>query len=116
MKQQLSPLLVVIACAFAILLVALRSPIDTFDKISVHEFELVDNYGKQRVSIKVEESGEVLLRLKDQNGAIRIKLGANKDGSGLLLLDSNTNSGIHALAKKGASLTVTDKDGNKKTY
>lgn len=116
MKQQLSPMLVLIVCAVAIVLLASRPSNDTFDKISVREFELVDGQGKQRVSIKVEENGEVLFRLRDQNGTIRVKLGADEEGSGLLLLDSDTNPGIHALAKKGASLTVTDKDGGKKTY
>ncbi len=116
MKQQPSPMLVFIVCALAIVLAALRPPKDTFDKISVREFELVDGQGKQRVSIKVEENGEVLFRLRDQHGTIRVKLGADEKGSGLLLLDSETNPGIHALAGKGASLTVTDKDGKMKTY
>lgn len=116
MKQQLSPMLVFIVCAVTILLMASRPQKDTFDKISVREFELLDENGKKRASIKVEENNEVVFRLRDQNGTIRVKLGADEDGSGLLLLDSDTNPGVHALAKKGASFTVTDKDGKKKTY
>lgn len=116
MKQQLSSMLVLVACAIAIVLLASRSPQETFDKISVREFELVDEKGKKRASIKVEENNEVVFRLRDQNGTIRVKLGADEKGSGLLLLDSETNPGIHVLAKKGASFTVTDKDGKRKTY
>jgi len=115
MKQHLSPILLVLACA-AVGLLASRTPNDTFDKISVREFELVDEKGKVRASIKVEENDEIVFRLKDQNGAIRVKLGADENGSGLILLDSDTNPGIHALAKKGASLTVTDKEGKKKSF
>lgn len=116
MKQLLSPLLVLIVCVVAFVFLESQSPKDHFDKIRVREFELVDGKGKQRASIRVEDNGEVLFRLRDQNGTIRVKLGADKDGSGLLLLDSSTNPGIHALAKKGASFTVTDKEGKKKTY
>lgn len=116
MKQQLSPMFVLIVCAITIVLLSSRSPKDTFDKISVREFELVDGKGKQRVSIKVEENGEVLFRLRDQSGTIRVKIGADEKGSGLLLLDSETNPGVHALAKKGATFTVTDEDGKKKSY
>ena len=59
------------------------------------------NYtGVGRASIKTEDDGEVVLRLKDRTGTIRLKLGANEDGSGLLLLDSNTEPGIHALSKE----------------
>lgn len=116
MKPQLSQNLLYFVCAAAIVLLALRPPQDSFDKISVREFELVDDKGKKRASIKVEESNEVVFRLRDQNGTIRVKLGADDKGSGLLLLDSETNPGIHALAKNGASFTITDKDGKKKSY
>jgi hypothetical protein len=116
MKQQSFFMVFVLAC-MAMALIASTSQQQTFDKITVSEFELVDKNGKQRVSIKVEPDGEVLFRLRDENGTIRVKMGAGEGGSGLLLLDHDTNPGIHALAKKsGATLTVTDKDGKKKTY
>jgi hypothetical protein len=41
---------------------------------------------------------EVVLRLLDQQGAIRVKLGAAKDGSWLLLANDATEPGIHLLA------------------
>jgi hypothetical protein len=88
-----------------------------FDKISVQEFELVDKKGQQRASIKVEENGEVVLKLLDDKGTIRVKLGADKGGSGLVLLDDSTNPGFHASAKSmGATLTLVDKQGTKREY
>jgi hypothetical protein len=88
-----------------------------FDKITVKEFEMVDKNGQQRASIKVEDDGEVVLRLRDAKGTIRVKLGANEDGSGLILLDDSTNPGLHALAKSGGtSLTLMDKAGTKREY
>jgi hypothetical protein len=83
----------------------------------MREFELVDKNGVQCVSIKTEDDGEVIFRLKDGKGTIRLKLGANEDGSGLVPMDGNTDPGIHALAKKnGTSLTVLGKDGEKNEY
>lgn len=88
---------------------------DVAKLVRANEIELVDTNGKVRVSMKVEEGGEVVFRLKDQEGQIRVKLGANREGSGLVLLNGNTNPGIHMLSKTtGATLTLLDKDGQKK--
>jgi len=46
-------------------------------------FELVDARGQVRSRLSVEPGGEVVLRLLDQDGTIRVKLGAGSDGSGL---------------------------------
>ena len=99
------------------LFIAARPYKESFEKISTNEFELVDKNGQQRVSIRVEPEGEVVFRMRDKSGTIRVKLGASESGSGLVLLDQQTNPAIHALAKEnGASLTVTDKSGKKKEY
>ena len=61
--------------------------------------ELVDGRGQVRAQIKVERpSREVVFRLRDQDGQVRVKLGAGRDGSGLLLLNEATEPGIQALA------------------
>jgi hypothetical protein len=74
--------------------------------------ELVDEGGKTRAKIDVEPNGEVVLRLLDQEGTIRVKLGAGKDGSGLLLANDATEPGVHILAKDtGSSVKVVNKDG-----
>jgi hypothetical protein len=61
--------------------------------------ELVDGRGQVRAQIKVERpSREVVFRLRDQDGQVRVKLGASRDGSGLLLANEATEPGIQALA------------------
>src|SRR5687768_9044799 len=61
--------------------------------------ELVDEGGTPRARIDVEPGGEVVFRLLDQQGTIRVKLGAGKEGSGLLLANDATEPGVHILAK-----------------
>jgi hypothetical protein len=69
--------------------------------------ELVDDRGLVRAQLNVESNGEVVFRLRDGNGAIRVKMGASDEGSGLVLLDESTEPGIHMLAKRaGTSLTL----------
>jgi len=116
MKAQ-SQSLVLLAGLILLVFIASKPSQQTFDKISVREFELLDKNGVQRASIKTEDDGEVVLRLKDRTGTIRLKLGANENGSGLLLLDSNTEPGIHALSKEnGSTLTIIGKDKKKKEF
>ena len=89
---------------------------ETFDKITVREFELVDENGTKRVTIQAYKDGEVVFRLRDEKGNIRVKLGAAEDGSGFVLLDDN-DSGIQALAKKNViSISQFDKEGKKRVY
>jgi hypothetical protein len=77
--------------------------------------ELVDESGKTRARIDVEPSGEVVLRLLDQQGTIRVKLGAGKEGSGLLLANDATEPGVHILAKAtGSSIRVVNKNGRER--
>lgn len=100
-----------------ILFIAARPATETFDKISVREFELVDKNGKERASIKIESNGEVVVRLRDANGTIRVKVGAGEAGSGFVFLDDATEAAIHGTAgKEGPKLTLTDKAGKKREY
>ena len=109
--------MILLAGLILFVFIASKPTHQTFDKISVHEFELVDKDSVERASIKVEDDGEVILRLKDRTGAIRLKMGADEDGSGLVLLDSNTDPGIHVLARENSSsLTIIGKDKKKKEY
>jgi hypothetical protein len=69
--------------------------------------ELVDDRRHVRAEIKVERSGEVVFRLRDEDGAIRVKLGGGREGSGLLLLNEATEPGVQALARaERTSVTV----------
>jgi hypothetical protein len=62
--------------------------------------ELVDGRGVRRASLKVEPQGAVVFRLFDEAGTIRVKLGANEAGSGLLLANEATEPGVHLLATR----------------
>jgi hypothetical protein len=70
-------------------------------------FELVDGRGQVRAQIDVERNREVVFRLRDQRGRIKVKIGASRAGSGLLLLNESTEPGIQALAgEQETSVTV----------
>jgi hypothetical protein len=77
--------------------------------------ELVDARGLMRARLNVESNGEVVFRLLDQQGRIRVKLGASEDGSGLVLTNDATEPGVHILAKvAGSSLRLANKDGRER--
>jgi hypothetical protein len=65
--------------------------------------ELVDERGQVRSRLNVEPGGEVVLRLLDQKGTIRVKLGAGEDGSGLVLLDEATEPAVHLIARRAGT-------------
>jgi hypothetical protein len=74
--------------------------------------ELVDDRGQLRARLNVEEGGEVVFRLLDRKGTIRVKLGAGDHGSGLLLANDVTEPGVHILANAdGSRLKLANKDG-----
>ena len=77
--------------------------------------ELVDDRGRIRSRLNVEPSGEIVLRLLDQQGTIRVKLGAGEDGSGLVLLNDETELGIQLLAdERGSRVTLRNKGGQQR--
>jgi hypothetical protein len=73
------------------------------DVVRGRAFELVDEQGQVRSSLKVESDGEVVFRLFDRKGTIRVKIGANEGGSGLLLADETTEPGIHMVARRAGT-------------
>ena len=107
--QKSAPWLLVLAM---VLFTASRTYQTSFDKITVKEFEMVDAQGVRRASIKVEEGGEVVFRMMDQQGTIRVKLGSSSTGSGFVMFDGDTEPAVHVLAKKDKAnirLTVNGK-------
>ncbi len=83
--------------------------------LRARSLQLVDERGQVRAQFDVESNGEAVFRLRDAKGAIRVKLGASEDGSGLLLLNEATEPGVHILSKRaGASVTLAGKDGQKR--
>ena len=77
------------------------------DVVRARAIELVDGRGRVRAQLNVESSGEVVFRLRDSAGTIRVKLGASEEGSGLLLANEATEPGVHIVANRRAtSVTV----------
>lgn len=111
--QRISIVLFLLNIALMLLLSA-KPQQQTFQKITVQEFELVDKEGHIRANIVAYPAGEVVFRLKDAKGTVRVKLGAGEDGSGLVMLNNSTEVGIHAIAKtKGSFISVVNPDGKK---
>ena len=82
--------------------------IPTTQTLRGRALEIVDEGDRIRARIDVEEGGEVVLRLVDPDGTIRVKLGAGENGSGLLLLDEETEPGVHLIARRrGTEATPT---------
>lgn len=67
--------------------------------------ELVDKGGQVRAQIDLQ-GDDVVLRLRDADGAIRVKLAASQSGSGLLLLDESTEPGVHMIAKEESTIAL----------
>jgi hypothetical protein len=80
--------------------------------VRARAIELVDGRGRVRAQLNVESSGEVVFRLRDSSGTIRVKLGASEDGSGLLLANEATEPGVHILATSSRTF-VTVKRGDR---
>jgi hypothetical protein len=74
--------------------------------------ELVDEAGKVRAQLNVEQGGEVVFRLRDSTGTIRAKLGANEKGSGLVMMDERTEATVQIRANQnGGNITLIDRTG-----
>jgi len=77
--------------------------------------ELVDDHNQLRARIDIEADGEVMLRLLDQQGAIRVELGTSTAGSRLVLMNDAAGPGVQILANSaGSSLRLEDKIGHVK--
>jgi hypothetical protein len=84
--------------------------------VRVRQLELVDERGMVRAQLMVAQPGdEVLLRMRSARGLIRVKLGANEAGSGLMLADSSQQPGLTLHAKStGSSVRVMNRDGGER--
>jgi hypothetical protein len=126
MKLQRLAIVVTIA-NFVLLLVALThfSPAEAqtgTQTLRGRALEIVDERGMVRARINVEPATKmpdgtvypesVVLRMTDPGGRIRVKMGADSDGSGLVLADDSEQPGVQILAKSaGSSLKVTNRNG-----
>jgi hypothetical protein len=72
--------------------------------------ELVDKAGKVIAQLYVGEDGGGNIRLRSADGTVRVKLGATNNGSGLLLLDKDTEPAVTLGSNQaGTSLTLAER-------
>jgi len=113
--NRLSVILTIINLAVLVFLLVrgqMTIPPANSDILRVKAIELIDNHGQVRAQLEVESNGEVVFRLRDEEGTIRVKLGASQDGSGLLLLNDLTEPGIHLLADRDSTrITLSEQSG-----
>ena len=77
--------------------------------------ELVDDGGKVRAQLNVESNGEVVFRLRDPQGTIRAKFGADERGAGLLSMDDRTEATVQIRSgKNGGDISLFGRDGKKR--
>jgi hypothetical protein len=78
--------------------------------IRAQSLEIVDPQGQVRFHLAAQPDGEAVFRMRDTAGTIRVKMSASKEGSGLLLIDNETEPGFHVLANRSETV-VTLKRG-----
>jgi hypothetical protein len=94
----------------------------TLSVLRSRALEIIDERGQVRARLNIEPATTmpdgktypeaVVFRMTDPSGRIRVKLGADQDGSGLLLANDSQQPGVHLLAKgAGSSLRLLNKDG-----
>lgn len=73
--------------------------------------ELIAPDGKVVGQLHTAEDGSANLRLRSGDGEVRVKLGASKDGSGLVLMDNNTEPGVSLYAQSGGGAATVAEGG-----
>ena len=80
--------------------------------VQARAIQLVDENGKIRAQLDVEKNGEVVFRLRDKDGTIRAKFGADASGSGLILMDERTEATVRIRANNdGGNIALYTRDG-----
>jgi hypothetical protein len=77
-------------------------------------FELVNMQGKVVAQLYTGEEGGGNIRLRSADGTIRVKLGANDDGSGLLLCDENAEPAVMLMSNKSGTSAMLAQKGKEK--
>jgi hypothetical protein len=81
------------------------------DVVRARAIELVDANGAVRAQLNVEPGGQAVFRIRDEAGQIRVKLGADGRGSGLVLMNATSEPGVQVLAQESASMKLKNPDG-----
>jgi|SRR5690606_30545760 len=71
--------------------------------------DLVAEDGQVVAQLYADKEGGGELRLRSADGSLRVKLGATADGSGLVLMNDESDSALWAIASRsGTSVTLVD--------
>lgn len=92
--------------------IAARTPPDgsIHDVIRARQIELVSSQGVVVGQLHASEDGSGNLRLRNGKGEVRVKLGALTDGSGLVLLDQQTEPALQLHAQPdGPQITLQER-------
>lgn len=101
--------LVNLAAMGAVLSGAASPPQPAPEVIRAQRLELVDAKGVVRGSFRTEADGNAVFRIMSERGEIRVKIGGDDKGSGIVLMNDDTAPGVHMLAKQaGSSIKVID--------
>ena len=74
--------------------------------------ELVDENGKVRAQLKIENDGETVFRIRDQQGVIRTKLSGGDTGSGLSFMDERPKATVQIRANQnGGTVSLFTRAG-----
>jgi hypothetical protein len=87
------------------------SPPQVQEVIRARLIELVAPDGKVVGQLHTSEDGSANLRLRSGSGEVRVKLGASKDGSGLVLMDNNTEPAVALYAQIGGGIATLAEGG-----
>jgi hypothetical protein len=130
MNLQRFALLVTVAnCVLLLFVLTQSAPTqaqNTAQTLRGKALEIVDDRGVVRARINIEPATKmpdgtvypegVVLRMADPEGRIRVKMGADSEGSGLVLANDTQQPGVQILAKgAGTSLKLTNKNGREQT-
>lgn len=78
--------------------------------LRARQFDLVNARGAVVGQLYTGEDGGGQLRFRDASGEVRVKLGASPDGSGLVLMDADTEPAVWlATNREGTSITLAQK-------
>jgi hypothetical protein len=84
--------------------------------IRAQSMEIVDGQGRVRFHLAAQPDGEAVFRMRDGTGTIRVKLSASEEGSGLLLLDAETEAGLHVLAKRSDTVLTLKRGKEQRVF
>jgi hypothetical protein len=84
--------------------------------IRAQSMEIVDAQGRVRFHLAAQPDGEAVFRMRDRTGTIRVKLSASEEGSGFLLLDAETEPGLHVLAKRSETLLTLKRGKEQRVF